>query len=153
MEKTACVCINIRLILKMHTFSLDIFTMIDWNSIWCMFILLFSAANVVLDIPTFFSRWFSQQRWISTGNTGREGGRSWQMVAIEVTCKVHYGARQVYTALLLKSENVYRLTLSLLVCAVEYISSSADCPSIQIRKWNSVSRRSFRLMYRSIFRR
>jgi len=109
------------------------FPAIDWNNICCVYTTFYCSK----------CRWYSTFSFLSTDLsdfTGDRDGRSWQMVAIEVTCKVHYGARQVYTALLLKSENVYRLTLSLLVSTPSNISSNSDCLSVQIRKLNSVSR-------------
>jgi len=54
-------------------------------------LLLFIVADTISDIPLFPS--VSADLSDLTGD-----GRSWQMAAIEVTCKVHYGARQVYTA-------------------------------------------------------
>jgi len=107
----------------------------DWNSVWRVYTA--SCRGECRRYSTFFSRsiYGSPSDFTDDG-----GGRSWQMVAIEVTCKVHYGARQVYTALLLKSENVYRLTFSLLVSAPSNIASNVDCPSAQVRKWNSVPR-------------
>lgn len=116
---------------------IDVLMSIGWNRDVCVssvFILLFTLASVA-DILLFLTVSTDLSDFIGIGS-----GRSWQMVAIEVTCKVHYGVRQVYTALLLKSENVYRLTLSLLVSAPSNISSNADYPSAQIRKWNSVLR-------------